>query len=113
MQREAAARLDVYLGTPARRSRTGTVKTFKQKAAKVTNPRGQRSASHPSTSRGDIAKAKGDEGNSVSIGGVGRSRIGGTLSQTLTVSRVEEEIPTDEQKPRKPVVCRSNASARA
>jgi hypothetical protein len=44
MQREAAARLDVYLGTPAPPSKTGTVKTFKPKAAKVAKPRRQQSA---------------------------------------------------------------------
>ena len=44
MEREAAARLDTYLGTPAPPSKTGTVSTFTPKAAKVTKPRRQRSA---------------------------------------------------------------------
>jgi integrase len=43
MQREAAARLDAYLGTPAPPSKSGTVRTFNPKAAKNTKPR-QRSA---------------------------------------------------------------------
>jgi integrase len=44
MQREAAARLDAYLGTPAPPSKTGTVSTFTPKAAKVTKPPRQQSA---------------------------------------------------------------------
>jgi integrase len=44
MQREAAARLDAYLGTPAPPSKTGTVSTFRPKAARVAKARRQRSA---------------------------------------------------------------------
>ena len=36
MLREAAARLDAYIGAPTPQSKTGTVKTFKPKTAKVT-----------------------------------------------------------------------------
>ena len=44
MQREAAARLDTYLGTSAPPSKTSTVATFRPKAAKVTKPRRKRYA---------------------------------------------------------------------
>jgi hypothetical protein len=37
MQREAAARLDAYCGTAAPPSKTGTVSTFKPKAAEAVN----------------------------------------------------------------------------
>jgi len=45
MQREAAARLDAFTSAPQPGSQTGTVKTFKTKAAKVTMPRRQQSPS--------------------------------------------------------------------
>jgi transposase len=44
MQREAAARLDAFTATPQPGNKTGTVKTFRPKVAKVTRPRRERSA---------------------------------------------------------------------
>ncbi len=44
MQREAAARLDAFTSAPPSEQKSGTVKMFKPKAAKVTKPRGERSA---------------------------------------------------------------------
>jgi len=44
MQREAVARLDAFTAAPRPGEQTGTVSTFKPKAAKITKPRRQRRA---------------------------------------------------------------------
>jgi integrase len=44
MQREAAIRLDAFTSAPQPGKKTGTISTFKPKAARVTKPRRQRSA---------------------------------------------------------------------